>query len=136
MHSRIETLLAAVLIAAVLATGGIALARDDTRAAAACSPAAPVASDAAGARDFAGTVVDLSCDVVRPPGGIARCDAGEHYFALRIDGERGLRPLQVVGGSAGAERLNAGELTGREVCVTAERSPAGVLLVNEIHPLG
>lgn len=133
MHSRIETLLAAVLIAAVLAAGGSALARDDARAAAPCTPGAPVARDAAGARDFAGTVVDLSCDVVRPAGGVARCDAGEHYFALRIDGERGLRPLQVIGSAADAERLHAGDLTGKQVCVTGERSPTGVLLVDEIH---
>jgi len=153
MHSRIHTLLRTLAIATTLATAGAARA-SDTNAATPCPPAAktpqaqaagPVAKAVATApapapapapNGFAGTIVDLSCDVVRLAGGNARCDAGEHHFALRMDGERRLRALEVAGSTPVADALHTGTLTGKEVCVTGEASPNGVLRVTGIHPLG
>lgn len=149
MPARIESLLRALALVAALAP---ASARD-ARATPPCAPPAPAAaraatptahppaatapSDAAPAsRGFAGTIVDLSCDVVRLAGGAARCDDGEHHFALRMEGERGLRAIEVAQSTPVGDALHSGELTGREVCVTGDASPSGVLRVTGIHPLG
>jgi len=137
MHSRTPSLLRTLAIAAALATAVTAHASDDP--AAPCPPQKSVAApavDPPAAHGFAGTIVDLSCDVVRLAGGTTRCDAGEHHFALRLDGQRGLRALEVAQSTPVADVLHTGELTGKEVCVTGTPSPNGVLRVTGIHPLG
>ncbi len=148
MHSRIHSLLRTLAIVATLAAAGAAHASDANQAtpcppapapapqARAAAPVATASGTASAASGFAGTIVDLSCDVVRLAGGNARCDAGEHHFALRMDGERGLRALEVAGRTPVADALHTGTLTGKEVCVTGEASPNGVLRVTGIHPLG
>jgi hypothetical protein len=83
-----------------------------------------------------GTIVDLSCDTVIPSGGTARCDAGEHYFALKVPGDDALRPLVVDRAAPGADALRAGALTGREVRISGVCSPEGAIVVNDVAPLG
>jgi hypothetical protein len=83
----------------------------------------------------AGTIVDLSCDSVRPAGGVARCDTGEHYFALKTDGTAALRPLELASGPA-LDRLRAGGLTGQQVRVVGSCPARGPIRVHEVVPLG
>lgn len=83
----------------------------------------------------AGTVINLSCDTVRPAGGVARCDAGEQVLALAVDGRRGLQPLVLAGGPS-LERLRSGALTGRQVRVVGSCPPSGAIHVEEVVPLG
>lgn len=138
MHSRTSPLLHTIALVAALATA-VTVHASDASPAVPCPPQEPVAAPAADqppGHGFAGTIVDLSCDVVRLAGGTARCDAGEHHFALRMDGERGLRALEVAQSTPVADVLHTGELTGKEVCVTGTPSPNGVLRVTGIHPLG
>jgi len=151
MHSTPHRLMLTLAIGVLLAAASVAPASDAApsppcpppeRATVAPAPAPPaVAGEAPDttaphARGFAGTLVDLSCDVVRLANGTARCDDGEHHFALRVDGERGLRPLEVAHSRAVSDALHTGDLTGRQVCVTGDASPSGVLRVDGIQPLG
>lgn len=99
-----------------------------------------VAGIAGGARaesaSCAGTVVNLSCDTVRPSGGIARCDSGEQVFALEVDGRRGVQPLVLAGGPPSVERLRSGAFTGRQVRVLGSCPPSGAIRVEDVVPLG
>lgn len=104
----------ALAVAMILQTSGLARAAD-----AECS----------------GTVVNLSCDSVRPSGGVARCDPGEPVLALATGG-RGLRPLILAGGPASVEQLRSGAFTGRLVRVVGSCPPSGAIHVADVVPLG
>jgi hypothetical protein len=104
----------ALAIAALLATASVARAADAN-----CS----------------GTVINLSCDSVRPSGGVARCDPGDPVLALAVNG-RELRPLVLAGGPVSVEQLRAGAFTGRQVRVVGTCPPSGTIHVEEVIPLG
>lgn len=84
--------------------------------------------------ECSGTVINLSCDSVRPSGGIARCDPGEPVLALAVGG-RELRPLILAGGPA-VEQLRSGALTGLQVRVVGSCPPSGAIHVEDVVPLG
>jgi hypothetical protein len=83
-----------------------------------------------------GTVVNLSCDSVRPAGGVARCDTGEHVFALDVSGRHGLQPLVLDGDPPAIARLRAGAFTGRQVRVVGSCPANGWIRVDDVIPLG
>lgn len=83
-----------------------------------------------------GTVVNLSCDTVRPAGGIARCDPGEQVYALDVPGRRGLRPLVLAADPPSLARLRSGALTGREVRIVGSCPANGAIRVEDVIPLG
>ena len=85
--------------------------------------------------ECAGTVINLSCDSVRPAGDVARCDPGEPVLSLDVGG-RGLRPLVLAGGPASVERLRSGAFTGRQVRVVGSCPPSGAIHVEDVVPLG
>jgi hypothetical protein len=86
--------------------------------------------------DFAGTIIDLSCDTVAPGNGSATC-TDEDRFALKLDGERMPYPLLLIGGAPVIDKLRAGEFTGRKVRITGVHySSMGTILVSDIHTLG
>ncbi len=85
--------------------------------------------------ECAGTVINLSCDTVRPSGDIARCDPGEPVLALDVGG-RGLRPLILAGGPASVEQLRSGVFNGRQVRVLGSCPPTGAIRVEDVVPLG
>ena len=85
--------------------------------------------------ECAGTVINLSCDSVRPAGDVARCDPGEPVLALDVGG-RGLRPLVLAGGPASVARLRSGAFTGRQVRVVGSCPPSGAIHVEDVVPLG
>lgn len=85
--------------------------------------------------ECAGTVINLSCDSVRPAGDVARGDPGEPVLALDVGG-RGLRPLVLAGGPASVERLRSGAFTGRQVRVVGSCPPSGAIHVEDVVPLG
>lgn len=100
------------------------------------SAAEQLAPSADGAAACAGLVVNLSCDSVRVGGGIARCDEGEHYFALKVDGASTLQPLLLASGPPSVERLRAGAFTGQQVRVIGSCPPSGAIQVDDVVPLG
>lgn len=83
-----------------------------------------------------GTVVNLSCDSVRPAGGIARCDPGEQVYALDVPGGNDLRPLVLAGEASALARLRSGAFTGREVRIVGSCPASGAIRVEEVIPLG
>ena len=85
--------------------------------------------------ECAGTVINLSCDTVRPAGDVARCDPGEPVLALDVGG-RGLRPLVLAGGPDSVEKLRSGAFTGRQVRVVGSCPPTGAIRVEDVVPLG
>ena len=83
-----------------------------------------------------GTVVNLSCDTVRPAGGTTRCDPGEHVFALDVAGRHGLQALVLDGDPPAIARLRAGAFTGQQVRVVGSCPANGVIRVEDVVPLG
>jgi hypothetical protein len=83
-----------------------------------------------------GTVINLSCDTVRPAGGVARCDSGEHVFALNVAGRQGLQPLVLDGDPPAIARLRSGAFTGRQVRVVGSCPANGAIRVDDVVPLG
>lgn len=133
MHSA-STRFALLLSLTFLVTAAPgAHASERSRDAAAESAQAAAARNAA-QEACAGTIVDLSCDSFRLSGGIARCDAGEHYFALKMPGAVDLRPLEPSGGPI-ADRLQAGELTGQQVRVVGDCPERGPIRVHDVVPV-
>lgn len=131
MMSLIRKSLTFTAIALVLAAGVASMAGAGDGAVGSRSTGS-VRGEAAEPSAFFGTVVNLSCSFVRPSGGGARCDTGEHYFALQVGGTHDLYPLLVSSGATGAQRLRDGNLTGKQVRVTGVASATGGIVVTEI----
>jgi hypothetical protein len=87
-----------------------------------------------GMGQYLGTVVEMNCDIDRPAGTAAECDASGHYYVLLIDGRFAVYTL-IPGTQEIRDKLVSGKFTGREAWVTGSHySLTGTILAGNIRP--